>query len=140
MQGYFPMAVWYGGGKTRATMIRHPEAGARDEWRRDLEQIKDCGFNAVKTWVDWAASEPCPGEYHYEAQDLIMDIAHELGLRVIVQLYLDSARLVSSFYPDSRYVSAGGMLLILKVRLDSATTIAASGRRQRPSCRTRLSM
>lgn len=109
MQRYFPMAVWYGGGKTRATMIRHPEAGARDEWRRDLEQIKDCGFNAVKTWVDWAASEPCPGEYHYEAQDLIMDIAHELGLRVIVQLYLDSAPdWLSSFYPDSRYVSAGG--------------------------------
>ncbi len=109
MQRYFPMAVWYGGGKTRATMIRHPEAGARDEWRKDLTRIKDCGFNTVKTWVDWAASEPRPGEYHYEAQDLIMDIAHDLGLRVIVQLYLDSAPdWLRSLYPDSRYVSAGG--------------------------------
>lgn len=109
MQRCFPMAVWYGGGKTRATMIRHPKAGARDEWRRDMEQIKDSGFNAVKTWVDWAASEPRAGEYRYEAQDLIMDIAHELGLRVIVQLYLDSAPdWLCNFYPDSRYISAGG--------------------------------
>jgi beta-galactosidase len=109
MQRCFPMAVWYGGGKTRATMIRHPKAGARDEWWRDMEQIRDSGFNAVKTWVDWAASEPSSGEYCYEAQDLVMDIGHELGLRVIVQLYLDSAPdWLYSLYPDSRYISAGG--------------------------------
>ncbi|NLJ61561.1 MAG: cellulase family glycosylhydrolase [Firmicutes bacterium] len=109
MLRYFPMAVWYGGGKTRATMIRHPKAGAGDEWQRDLRRIKDCGFNTVKIWVDWAASEPAPGEYCYEAQDLIMEIARELGLRVIIQLYLDSAPdWLFNFYPDSRYISAGG--------------------------------
>jgi len=103
------MAAWYGGGRSRATMIRHPEAGDQDEWRRDLARIKECGLNAVKTWLDWAASEPSPGEYRYRAQDLIMDIAHELGLRVIIQLYLDSAPdWLCNFYPDSRYVSAGG--------------------------------
>ena len=106
---YLPMAVWYGGGKTRATMIKHPQAGDEKEWRRDLRRIKECGFNTVKTWVDWAASEPAPGQYCYRAQDLIMEICQELGLKVIIQLYLDSAPdWLSNLYPDSRYISAGG--------------------------------
>ena len=96
-------------GKTRATMIRHPEAGARDEWRRDLGTRSRTVVSTRQDLGRLGGKRPCPGEYHYEAQDLIMDIAHELGLRVIVQLYLDSAPdWLSSFYPDSRYVSAGG--------------------------------
>lgn len=109
---HFPMAVWYGGGRTRATMVKHPWPGAKEEWRRDLAYIKECGFNTVKSWVDWAASEPRPGVYRFDAQDLVMDLAREAGLEVIIQLYLDSAPdwLVNEF-PDSRYVSQGGQVI-----------------------------
>ncbi|MDI7247865.1 MAG: beta-galactosidase [Bacillota bacterium] len=113
MKRHFPMAVWYGGGRTRATMVRHPWPGAADEWRRDLANIKECGFNTVRCWVDWAASEPRPGAYRFDAQDLVMDLAREMGLQVIIQLYLDSAPdwLLDEF-PDSAYVSQGGDRII----------------------------
>ncbi|MEW6227660.1 MAG: beta-galactosidase [Bacillota bacterium] len=112
MKRHFPMAVWYGGGRTRATMVKHPWPGAKEEWRRDLAHIKECGFNTVRCWVDWAASEPYPGVYKFDAQDLVMDLAGKAGLEVIIQIYLDSAPewLVDEF-PDSRYVSQGGHLI-----------------------------
>lgn len=109
IQDFLPVAVWYGGGRSRATMIKPPGPGAKEEWRRDLTAIKQCGFNAIKCWADWATGEPRPGEYRFETQELIMDLARELGLKVIIQLYLDSAPdWLAIRYPDARYVAAGG--------------------------------
>ena len=107
---FIPIAAWYTGGRARATMVRPPGPGARETWKRDLQNIADCGFNTVRCWVDWATGEPEPGDYHFEAVDLLMDLAEEVGLRVIVQLYLDSAPdWLVKYYPDCRYVSAGGV-------------------------------
>ncbi len=109
LEPFIPIAVWYTGGRARATMVRPPDADSPTTWRRDLETIKACGFNTVRCWVDWASAEPRPGVYDFRTLNLLMDLTQELGLRVICQLYLDSAPdwLVNS-YPDCRYVSADG--------------------------------
>lgn len=105
---FIPFAVWYTGGKARATMVRPPEADSPITWKKDLQNIQDCGFNTVRCWVDWATSEPQPGEYHFETLDLLMDLAEEVGLKVIIQIYMDSAPdWLVKYFPDSRYVSAG---------------------------------
>lgn len=110
IEPYIPIAVWYTGGRARATMVRPPDADSPQAWRHDLEQIKASGFNTVRCWVDWASGEPQPGEYHFETLDLLMDLTEELGLRVICQLYLDSAPdWLVQYHPDCRYVSAGGV-------------------------------
>jgi len=107
---FIPIAAWYTGGRTRATMVRPPRLGDRERWKHDLQNIAGCGFNTVRCWVDWATGEPQPGDYRFEALDLLMDLAEEVGLRVIVQLYLDSAPdWLVKYYPDCRYVSAGGV-------------------------------
>ena len=107
---FIPIAAWYTGGRTRATMVRPPRPGDRERWKHDLQNIAGCGFNAVRCWVDWATGEPQPGDYHFEALDLLMDLAEEVGLRAILQLYLDSAPdWLVKYYPDCRYVSAGGV-------------------------------
>jgi len=107
---YFPIAAWYTGGRTRATMVRPPGPDARQSWKKDLENIARCGFNTVKCWVDWASGEPQPNNFHFEAVDLLMELAEEVGLRVIVQLYLDSAPdWLLKYYPDCCYVSADGV-------------------------------
>lgn len=107
---FIPIAAWYTGGRARATMVRPPGRDARESWKKDLQNIADCGFNTVRCWVDWASGEPQPGNYHFEAVDLLMELAEEVGLRVIVQLYLDSAPdWLVKYYPDCRYVSAGGV-------------------------------
>ncbi len=106
------MAVWYGGGKVRAPMLDPDPRAHRDEWRNDLRQIKALGFNAVRTWVDWASAEPREGEVRLDNLEQLADLAQETGLKVIVQVYVDSAPdWVGKKYPDSHFVSISGEVM-----------------------------
>jgi beta-galactosidase len=106
---FFPFSVWYSGGKARAPMLSELTAESRDEWRRDLQQIKDLGFNTVRTWVEWAHAEPRPGEYHFDNLRLLMELAQEVGLRVFIQIYVDSAPdWVGRQHPHTHFVAQDG--------------------------------
>jgi beta-galactosidase len=103
---FFPVAVWYGGGRARAPMLEPITADSRRAWREDLLKIKSLGFNTVRTWVEWTAAEPRRGEYHFEQLELILSLAQELGLQVIVQVYVDSAPdWVGKRFADGRFVA-----------------------------------
>jgi beta-galactosidase len=107
-----PVAVWYGGGKVRAPMLDPDPRAHRDEWRADLRQIKSLGFNSVRTWIDWASAEPRDGEYHFENVEQLADLAQEVGLKLIVQVYVDSAPdWVGKKFPDSHFVSISGEVM-----------------------------
>lgn len=109
---FFPVAVWYGGGKVRAPMLEPINDTSAERWGKDLDQIKAVGFNTVKTWVDWATAEAHPGEYNFANLDLLLRLAQEHGLRVIVQIYLDSAPdWVGRHYPDARFVDRSGAVI-----------------------------
>jgi len=109
---FFPVAVWYGGGKARAPMLEHVDSTSAERWGRDLDQIKAVGFNTVKCWVDWATAEPKPGQYDFRNLNLLMRLAQERGLRVIVQIYTDSAPdWVGQRYPDARFVDRSGAVI-----------------------------
>lgn len=109
---FFPVAVWYGGGKIRAPMLERIDATSAQRWGKDLDQIKADGFNTVKTWVDWATAEPRPEEYNFGNLDLLLGLAQERGLRVIVQVYLDSAPdWVGQQYADARFVDRSGAVI-----------------------------
>ncbi len=106
------MAAWYMAGPSRATMVEPLGPEADEVVRADLARMKECGLNAVRGWIDWTTAEPEPGRYDFEAVDRLLRHAGELGLKVILQLYLDSAPdwLLQAF-PDSRYVSQGGQAI-----------------------------
>ena len=89
--GFFPFSVWYSGGKSRAPMLSEITPQSEAEWRSDLQQIKALGFNTVRTWVEWAACEPERGKYNFDNLRLLMRLAREEGLRVFIQMYVDSA-------------------------------------------------
>jgi beta-galactosidase len=109
---FFPVAVWYGGGKVRAPMLEPIDATSSQRWGKDLDQIKAIGFNTVKTFVDWATAEPHPGKYNFANLDLLLRLAQQHGLRVIVQIYLDSAPdWVGQHYPDARFVDRSGAVI-----------------------------
>jgi beta-galactosidase len=79
------------------------------EWREDLLKIKSLGFNTVRTWVEWSAGEPREGQYRLENLDLMLRLAEDVGLAVIVQVYVDSApEWVGRKFPDGHFVSQGG--------------------------------
>lgn len=103
------MAVWYGGGKARAPMLERDPRAKKEIWRRDLRQIKALGFNAVRTWIDWASGEPEQGRYDFANLDVMIELAEEEGLKLVLQVYMDSApEWVGRKYPDSFFVSSGG--------------------------------
>jgi beta-galactosidase len=78
-------------------------------WKEDLLKIKNLGFNTVRTWVEWNVGEPREGEYHLENLDLLLRLANEVGLKVIVQVYVDSApEWVGQKYPDGHYAAQDG--------------------------------
>ncbi len=109
---FFPMAVWYGGGKVRAPMLGPVEADSPQKWGKDLDQIKAVGFNTVKTWIDWSTAEPQPNVFDFKNLNLVMQLAHQRGLRVIVQIYMDSAPdWVGAHFPDARFVDRSGAVI-----------------------------
>lgn len=111
-QPFFPVAVWYGGGKARAPMLEPVDASSAERWGKDLDQIKAVGFNTVKCWVDWATAEPTPGHFDFQNLNLLLRLAQERGLRVIVQIYTDSAPdWVGQRFPDSRFVDRSGAVI-----------------------------
>jgi len=106
---FFPVAVWYSGGKARAPMLEKVTGESAKAWREDLKKIKGLGFNTVRTWVEWNVGEPREGEYHLENLDLLLKLAEEEGLKVIVQVYVDSApEWVGAKHPDGRYAAQDG--------------------------------
>ncbi len=109
---FLPMAVWYGGGKVRAPMLEVDPRSHRDDWRSDLEKIKGLGFNAVKCWVDWLTVEPVEGEFKFDNINQLLELAQDVGLKVYVQVYADSAPdWVGKKYPDSHFVDISGAVM-----------------------------
>jgi beta-galactosidase GanA len=109
-KGFFPVSVWYAGGKARAPMLEAVIPESRTAWRKDLDEIKRLGFNTVRTWIEWTACEKEEGKYDFSALKLLTDLAGEIGLRVIVQVYIDSAPdWVGVKHPDSKFVSSNGV-------------------------------
>jgi beta-galactosidase len=81
------VSVWYNGGKARAPMLSPITPNSREEWRRDLRQIRSLGFNTVRGWVDWSHNEPQEGKYNFDNLRLLFELAREAGLRVVIQIY-----------------------------------------------------
>src|SRR5690625_7729988 len=88
---FFPFSVWYSGGKARAPMLSNINDRSEEEWREDLQQSRELGFNTVRTWVEWATCEPEPGQYNFEDLHLLMRVAAEAGRKDVVQVYVGSA-------------------------------------------------
>jgi beta-galactosidase len=107
---FFPVSVWYAGGKARAPMLEKVTSESPRVWKKDLVQIKSLGFNTVRTWIEWTNCEPEEGRYDFSALRTLVDLAGEAGLRVIVQVYIDSAPdWVGRKYPDSEFVASNGL-------------------------------
>ncbi len=103
------MAVWYGGGKARAPMLESDPRAKKEAWCRDLRQIKALGFNTVRCWMDWASGEPEEKQYRFDTLDVLLDLAEQEGLKVFLQVYMDSAPAwIGRKYPDSLFVSSNG--------------------------------
>lgn len=109
---FFPMSVWYGGGKARAPMLEPDPNSKKEVWRRDLKRIHGLGFNAIRCWIDWATGQPAEDTYNFATLDVLLGLAEQEGLKVILQVYMDSApNWVGKKFPDSLFVSSNGQAI-----------------------------
>jgi hypothetical protein len=72
---FFPVSVWYAGGKARAPMLEKVTPESPRLWKKDLEQIKSLGFNTVRTWIEWTNCEPEEDRYDFSAPRTVVDLA-----------------------------------------------------------------
>jgi len=106
---FFPVAVWYGGGKARAPMLEKDPRAKKEQWRADVRQIRALGFNTIRAWIDWSSGEPDERRYNFDTLDVLLQLAEEEKLKLILQVYMDSApSWVGRRYPDSLFVSSNG--------------------------------
>jgi len=107
---FFPVSVWYGAKRARAPMILPIEDKDIPQIRKDLENIKSLGFNAVRFWYDCASAEPEPNKWNFREIDILLSIADELNIKALVQVYTDSApNWVEIEYPDSLFEDRAGL-------------------------------
>lgn len=110
---FFPVSVWYSGGKARAPMLSQITSKSKSQWLKDLQQIKSLGFNTVRTWVEWTHTEPKEGVYNFKNLKLLLDLANKTGLKVIIQMYIDSAPdWVGKKYKDALFTTQSGDKMI----------------------------
>lgn len=55
-----------------------------DKWRSDLEGMREAGLDAVQLWLVWGWIEAKPGEYRFEDYDELIEIAGQVGLKVVL--------------------------------------------------------
>jgi beta-galactosidase len=109
---FYPFSVWYSGGDARAPMLSEITPESKEEWRKDLQQIRDLGFNTVRTWVEWQRAEPRPGEYNFENLRMLLELAEEIGLKVFIQMYVDSAPdWVGKQHPTAKFQTQSGVMI-----------------------------
>jgi beta-galactosidase GanA len=68
-----------------------PPNPPREDWRRDLERMKDAGLNTVKFWACWSWINQ--SEHEFDLADLqeLIDYAGEIGLDVVVNTIIENA-------------------------------------------------
>ncbi len=81
-------------------------------WEQDFEKMKQLGFNQVKFWLQWRWSHITEHEYDYEDLDRLMNLAHDHGLGVTINIILDVApNWLFEKYPDAKPVLADGTVV-----------------------------
>ena len=109
-RGFFPVSVWYAGGKARAPMLEEVTPKKALYWKQDLQQIKDLGFNTVRCWVEWSTIEKQEGQFDFTTLETLAVLAGEVGLKLFIQVYIDSApEWVGQKYPDGKFVASNGL-------------------------------
>jgi beta-galactosidase len=80
-----------------------------EEWERDHAAMAGLGFNTVKYWVQWRWNHPERDRFYFDDIDRLMDVAHQKGLRVMLNTIVDVAPAwIYRQYPDASMLTLDG--------------------------------
>jgi len=81
----------------------------RSEWKKDIENMREYGFNTIKVLALWRWNNPQKDGFYFEDLDELMDLAQASNIKVIINVLFDSAPAwFFSKYPDSVMITCDG--------------------------------
>lgn len=97
-----------------------PPNPPRADWEQDLRRMADTGMNTVKLWACWSWMNAKKGQIDFGDLDELMDIAHSVGLRVVINTILEDAPYwLEAENPDARYVDHEGNQIYLTAAMNT---------------------
>lgn len=85
----------------------------QSHWEGDIKNFAAQGFNTLKIWAQWRWNNPKKDLYDFSDLKKIMDLAQENGVRVIINIIMDTAPVwFYQDYPDSVMVMNSGEKLV----------------------------
>jgi beta-galactosidase len=88
----------------------HPHDLTVTEWKRDIPLMKAAGMNVVRMGhLAWDSYEPVEGKFAFAWFDSVMDMMHEAGIKVILDIAIRPAPIwLHQKYPSIDIVDASG--------------------------------
>jgi beta-galactosidase GanA len=81
-----------------------PPNPPRADWPRDLRLMREIGFDTVKLWACWSWIDGSRDRSDFDDLDELMQIAHSVGLRVVINTILENAPYwLARRHPEARY-------------------------------------
>lgn len=98
-----------------------PPNPPRKDWERNLQQLVDHNFNIIKIWPMWTWIHTAPGAFDFSEIDELMDRAHSLGLKVIINTIIENSPYwLEEKYPGAHYQTADGYSYAMQPRSNTA--------------------
>ncbi len=86
---------------------------AMDEMKRDMEILKEKGFNLIKLQESWAVDEQIEGEYDFSKYEELIAHAKSLDMYIYLGLTMEQAPAwLFEKYPDARMESRSGIRIM----------------------------
>jgi beta-galactosidase len=77
--------------------------------RSELTAIRDAGFTAFNLSLSWGDVETTEGRYAFDRSDVVRDLCDELGLPVLIWLFMEiTPAWLTRIHPQSAAVAASG--------------------------------
>lgn len=88
----------------------HPHDLTTEEWKRDIALMKAAGLNVVRMGhLAWDSYEPSEGKFDFKWFDKAMDMMHEAGIKVILDIAIRPAPIwLHHKFPSVSIVNAQG--------------------------------
>lgn len=96
----------------------HPHDWPRERWRLDIEWMKKASFNIVRSGhLCWDSFEPSEGNYTFEWFDEVMELFHEAGIQVVLDIATRPAPTwLHKKHPDIDLADTNGLRLEAQTR------------------------
>jgi len=100
----------------------------RKYWKKDLDQMKASGLNAIQLWVIWSWVESEPGVFNFSDYDELVEEADKRGLGVIFSTIAELQPLwIHRLIPDAHMIDNFGNRVLSSNRVEAHQGLTPGG-------------